>query len=63
MTFLAKNSTTALLMFILPAATMNVYLAPVLVIVTLVILPWAVLHYFRAGKWIDSDLARATEHD
>jgi len=118
MTFLAKNSTTALLMFILPAATMNVYLAPVLAqaqslvalrmrattsalvlliinviglafgplltgmlsdaleptfgeesmryalfIVTLAILPWAVWHYYRAGKWIDGDLARATEHD
>jgi predicted MFS family arabinose efflux permease len=118
MTFLAKNSTTALLMFILPAATMNVYLAPVLsqaqslvalrmrattsalvlliinviglafgplltgmlsdaleptlgeesmryalLIVTLAILPWAVWHYYRAGKWIDGDLARATEHD
>jgi predicted MFS family arabinose efflux permease len=118
MTFLAKNSTTALLMFILPAATMNVYLAPVLsqaqslvalrmrattsalvlliinviglafgplltgmlsdalgptlgeesmryalLIVTLAILPWAVWHYYCAGKWIDGDLARATEHD
>jgi predicted MFS family arabinose efflux permease len=118
MTFLAKNSKTALLMFILPAATMNVYLAPVLsqaqslvalrmrattsalvlliinviglafgplltgmlsdalgptlgeesmryalLIVTLAILPWAVWHYYCAGKWIDGDLARATEHD
>lgn len=34
-----------------------------LLIITLVILPWAVLHYYRAGKWIDGDLARATEHD
>ena len=118
LTFLAQNSTTALLLFILPAATMNVYLAPVLaqaqslvalrmrattsalvlliinviglafgplitgmlsdalepkfgeesmryalLIVTLVILPWAVWHYYRAGKWIDNDLSRATEHD
>jgi predicted MFS family arabinose efflux permease len=30
MMFLAKNSVTALLLFIVPAATMNVYLAPVL---------------------------------
>lgn len=118
LTFLAQNSTTALLLFILPAATMNVYLAPVLaqaqslvalrmrattsalvlliinviglafgplitgmlsdalepkfgeesmryalLTVTLVILPWAVWHYYRAGKWIDNDLSRATEHD
>ena len=118
MMFLADNSKTALLLFILPAASMNVYLAPVLaqaqslvalrmrattsalvlliinviglafgplltgmlsdalepqfaeesmryslLIVTSVIMPWAVLHYYRAGKWIDSDLARATEHD
>ena len=34
-----------------------------LLIVTSVILPWAVWHYYRAGKWIDGDLARATEHD
>ena len=118
MMFLAKNSTMVLLLFILPAATMNVYLAPVLaqaqslvalrmrattsalvlliinviglafgplltgmlsdaleprfaeesmryslLIVTSVILPWAVWHYYRAGKWIDNDLARATEND
>lgn len=118
MMFLAKNSTTALLLFILPAASMNVYLAPVLaqaqslvalrmrattsalvlliinviglafgplltgilsdaleprfaeesmryslLLVTLTILPWAVWHYYRAGKWIDNDLARATEND
>jgi predicted MFS family arabinose efflux permease len=118
MIFLTQNSTTALLLFILPAATMNVYLAPVLaqaqglvalrmrattsalvlliinviglafgplitgalsdalepgfgeesmryslLIVTVVILPWAVWHYYRAGKWIDNDLARATDHD
>ena len=108
----------AMLLFIVPAATMNVYLAPVLsqsqslvalrmrattsalvlliinvlglalgplitgslsdvleprfgedsmryslLIVTAIILPWAVWHYYRAGKWIDADLARATEHD
>ena len=34
-----------------------------LLIVTVIVLPWAVLHYYRAGKWIDADLARATEHD
>jgi len=114
--FLAKSSAMALLLFILPAATMNVYLAPVLaqaqslvalrmrattaalvlliinviglafgplitgllsdylepqfadesmryslLIVTSVILPWAVWHYYRAGKWIDVDLARASK--
>jgi predicted MFS family arabinose efflux permease len=114
----AETSTMALLLFILPAATMNVYLAPVLsqaqslvalrmrattsalilliinliglalgplvtgalsdalvprfaeesmryslLIVTLVVLPWAVVHFYRAGKWIDGDLARATESD
>jgi|TARA_B110000495_G_C23037498_1_gene620251 predicted MFS family arabinose efflux permease len=116
--FLAKTSTMALLLFILPAATMNVYLAPVLsqaqslvalqmrattsalilliinviglgvgplvtgvlsdalepqfgeesmryslLIVTSVILPWAIWHYYCAGKWIDADLARAAEKD
>jgi MFS family permease len=116
--FMAKTSAMALLLFILPAATTNVYLAPVLaqtqnlvalrmratsaalilliinviglafgplitgslsdfleprfaeesmryslLIVTLVILPWAVWHYYRAGKWIDADLARATDFD
>jgi predicted MFS family arabinose efflux permease len=116
--FLAETSTMALLLFILPAATTNVYLAPVLsqaqslvalrmrattsalvlfvinviglaigplitgtlsdvleprfgeesmryslLIVTSVILPWAVWHYYRAGKWIDADLARAAEKD
>jgi MFS family permease len=114
--FLAKSSAMALLLFILPAATMNVYLAPVLaqaqslvalrmrattaalvlliinviglafgplitgmlsdylepqfadesmryslLIVSSVILPWAVWHYYRAGKWIDVDLARASK--
>jgi len=118
MMFMANNSTMALLVFIVPAATMNVYLAPVLaqaqslvalrmrattsalvlliinviglafgplitgllsdylephfaeesmryslLIVTLTILPWAVWHYYRAGFWIDADLARATEND
>jgi predicted MFS family arabinose efflux permease len=118
MMFLARTSATALLLFILPAATMNVYLAPVLsqaqslvglrmrattsalvllvinligyacgpwttgtisdllkpefgeesmryslLIVTLVIMPWAVWHYLRAGHWIDADLARARDHD
>ena len=116
--FLAETPTMALLLFILPAATMNVYLAPVLsqaqslvalrmrattsalvllvinviglamgplltgilsdalepqfgeesmryslLIVSSVILPWAVWHYYRAGKWIDADLARAAEKD
>jgi len=34
-----------------------------LLIVTLVIMPWAVWHYLRAGHWIDADLVRAREHD
>jgi len=118
MMFLARTPTTALLLFIVPAATMNVYLAPVLsqaqslvglrmrattsalvllvinligyacgpwatgtisdwlrpeyaeesmryslLMVTLVIMPWAVWHYLRAGYWIDADLARAAGHD
>ncbi len=118
MMFMAKSSIAALLLFILPAATSNVYLAPVLaqaqslvslrmrattsalvlliinviglgfgplitgslsdfleprfaeesmrfslLIVTLVILPWAVWHFYRAGIWIDADLARAREKD
>jgi len=118
MMFMAKTSAMALLLFILPAATMNVYLAPVLseaqslvalrmrattsalvlliinviglafgplitgslsdfleprfaeesmryslLIVTVVILPWAVWHYYRAGLWIDADLANAAEND
>ena len=118
LTLTAETSKSALLLFILPAATMNVYLAPVLsqaqslvalrmrattsalvlliinviglamgplitgalsdalvprfaeesmryslLIVSLVILPWAVWHFYRAGKWIDGDLARAAEHD
>jgi len=116
--FMAKTSAAALLLFILPAATSNVYLAPVLaqaqslvalrmrattsalvlliinviglafgplitgllsdyleprfaeesmryslLIVTSVILPWAVWHFYRAGLWIDADLARAAEND
>lgn len=118
MMFLARTSASALLLFIVPAATMNVYLAPVLsqaqslvglrmrattsalvlliinligyacgpwttgtisdllrpefgeesmryslLIVTLVIMPWAVWHYLRAGHFIDADLARAVDHD
>jgi len=118
MMILSETWQMALLLFIVPAATMNVYLAPVLaqaqslvalrmrattsalvlliiniiglasgplitgalsdalelqfaeesmryslLLVTSVILPWAVWHYYRAGKWIDGDLARATEHD
>lgn len=118
MMFLAKSSIMVLLLFIVPAATMNVYLAPVLsqaqslvalrmrattsalvlliinviglafgplltgmlsdfleprfaeesmryslLIVTCVILPLAVWHYYCAGKWIDADLARASERD
>jgi len=34
-----------------------------LLIVTSVILPWAVWHFYRAGKWIDADLARASKSD
>ena len=34
-----------------------------LLIVTSVILPWAAWHYVRAGRTIDRDLERATEHD
>jgi len=118
MMFMAKTSAMALLLFILPAATTNVYLAPVLaqaqslvalrmrattsalvlliinviglafgplitgllsdfleprfaeesmryslLIVTAVILPWAVWHYYRAGLWIDADLAGAADSD
>jgi len=118
MMLLAETSDRALWFFVLPAATMNVYLAPVLaqaqslvalrmrattsalvllviniiglafgplltgvlsdalmphfgvesmryslLIVSSVILPWAVWHFYRAGKWIDADLARAAEND
>lgn len=34
-----------------------------LLIVTCGILPWAAYHYIRAGRTIDADLERATEHD
>lgn len=116
--FNAGSWRTAILLFIIPACTANVYLAPVLaqaqslvslrmravtsalalliinviglllgpqvtgivstllepqfgeeairyslLIVTSVMLPWAAYHYIRAGKSIDADLARATEHD
>lgn len=116
--FSAGSWRTAVLLFIIPACTSNVYLAPVLsqaqslvslrmravtsalalliiniiglllgpqvtgiistllepqfgeeairyslLIVTSVMLPWAAYHYVRAGKSIDADLARATEHD
>jgi hypothetical protein len=34
-----------------------------LLTVSSLILPWAAWHYFRAGRYIDADLARATESD
>ena len=116
--FLSASWLIAILLFIIPACTANVYLAPVLalsqglvslkmravtsaialliinviglllgpqvtgilstmlepqlgeesiryslLIVTSVILPWAAWHYVRAGRTIDRDLERATEHD
>ena len=116
--FMSGSWTTALLFFVIPAATANVYLAPVLsqvqglvslrmramasalalliinviglglgplltgllsdvlaasygeesmryslLLVTSIVLPWAGWHYFHAGRTIDADLARATEHD
>jgi chromate transport protein ChrA len=116
--FLSGSWLVALLAFIVPACTANVYLAPVLaqaqglvslrmravtsaialliiniigllfgpqvtgilstllepqfgedairyslLLVTSICLPWAAWHYFRAGKSIDDDLARASEHD
>lgn len=116
--FLAKTWLAVLLLFVVPAATSNVYLAPVLaqtqslvslpmrsvasalvllvinviglalgpwitgslsdylepqfanesmryslLIVVVVILPWATWHFYRASVHIDNDLARATEHD
>lgn len=116
--FLSDSWEVALLLFLVPAATANVYLAPILsqaqglvslrmramasalalliinviglalgplltgmlsdileprfaeesmrytlLIVTSTILPWAAWHYVRAGRTIDADLARATEHD
>lgn len=118
MMFLSESWMTAILLFIVPACTANVYLAPVLsqaqglvslrmravtsalalliinvigllfgpqltgilstmlepqfgeeamryslLTVTSVMLPWAAWHYMRAGRSIDADLARATEHD
>jgi len=116
--FLSRSWTVVLLLFVLPAMTMNVYLAPVLaqtqslvslhmratasalvlfiiniiglalgswvtgiisdwlepgfgkesmryslLLVTVVILPWASWHFYRAGRTIDGDLARASEYD
>ncbi len=113
--FLSQSWVAVLLLFVVPAATMNVYLAPVLaqtqslvtlrmravasafalliinviglllgpwitgfistqltpmvgeesmryslLAVTAVVLPWACLHYLRASRYIDADLARAT---
>ena len=29
-----------------------------LLVVSSLVLPWAVWHFYRAGKWIDADLAR-----
>ena len=34
-----------------------------LLLVTSVVLPWAALHYVLAGRTIDADLEKATEHD
>ena len=117
-TFLSGSWLMAILWFVIPACTSNVYLAPVLaqaqglvslrmravtsalalliinviglllgpqftgilstmlepqfgeeairyslLCVTSVFLPWAAYHYIRAGRSIDADLARATEHD
>ena len=117
--FLAQSAQWSLVMFVLPAAISNVYLAPVLaqaqslvslrmrsvasaivlliinsiglalgppvagalsdrlldvvgaadsmryslLIVGCVMLPWAALHYWRAGATIEADLARASEQD
>lgn len=116
--FLAGSWQLVLLFFVIPAATNNIYLAPVLsltqslvslrmratasalvlliiniiglatgpwitgalsdllqpkfggesiryslLIVNCLIMPWAAFHYYRAGKWIDADLARAREAD
>jgi predicted MFS family arabinose efflux permease len=116
--FLSGSWLVALLAFVVPACTANVYLAPVLaqaqglvslrmravtsaialliiniigllcgpqvtgilstllepqfgeeairyslLLVTSICLPWAAWHYFRAGRTIDADLARASEHD
>lgn len=116
--FLSQSWLVAILVFIVPACTANVYLAPVLaqaqglvslrmravtsaialliiniigllfgpqvtgilstllepqfgeqairyslLIVTSICLPWAAWHYYRAGRTIDGDLARASEQD
>ena len=116
--FLSDSWQVALWLFLVPAATANVYLAPVLsqaqglvslrmramasalalliinviglalgplltgvlsdvlegrfaeesmryslLLVTSVILPWAGWHYIRAGRTIDADLERASQHD
>ncbi len=116
--FLSQSWLIAILVFIVPACTANVYLAPVLaqaqglvslrmravtsaialliiniigllfgpqvtgilstllepqfgeeairyslLIVTTMCLPWAAWHYYRAGRSIDADLARASEQD
>jgi predicted MFS family arabinose efflux permease len=118
MMFLSDSWMMAILLFVVPACTANVYLAPVLsqaqglvslrmravtsalalliinviglllgpqltgilstmlepqfgeeamryslLTVTSVMLPWAAWHYMRAGRSIDADLARASEHD
>lgn len=118
MMFLSNSWMVAILFFIVPACTSNVYLAPVLaqaqglvslrmravtsalalliinviglltgpqltgilstmlepqfgeeamryslLTVTSVMLPWAAYHYMRAGRSIDADLAKASEHD
>ncbi len=117
-TFLSGSWLVAILWFVIPACTSNVYLAPVLaqaqglvslrmravtsalalliinviglllgpqftgilstllepqfgeeairyslLLVTSVFLPWAAIHYVLAGRTIDADLKRATEHD
>ena len=116
--FLSDSWQVALLFFLVPALTANVYLAPVLaqaqglvslkmramasalalliinviglalgppltglisdllaasygeesmryalLLVTSVVLPWAALHYVLAGRTIDADLEKATQHD
>ena len=116
--FLSNSWGIALLLFLVPAGTANVYLAPVLaqaqglvslrmramasaialliinviglalgplltgllsdlleprfgeesmryslLLVTSIVLPWAGLHYYLAGRTIDLDLERATKHD
>ena len=34
-----------------------------LLIICAVMLPWSAFHFWRAGRTIDGELARATEHD